>query len=80
MFEYSLSNGEIKKSFTTNTLNLFIQFYDMKNNEKFSFKHIIGESCQYTYSINAAEFIINEIKKDPKSIYENLKKGIEIKK
>ena len=52
----------------------------MKNNEKFSFKHIIGESCQYTYSINAAEFIINEIKKDPKSIYENLKKGIEIKK
>ena len=80
LFEYSLSNGEIKKSFTTNTLNLFIQFYDMKNNEKFSFKHIIGESCQYTYSINAAEFIINEIKKDPKSIYENLKKGIEIKK
>ena len=70
----------LSKTTVYNTLNLFIQFYNMKNNEKFAFAHIIGDYIQYTYSVSTADFIINEIKKDPKSIYENLKKGIEIKK
>ena len=78
-FEYILSNGDLKTTFTTNTLNLFIQFYNMKNNEKFAFAHIIGDYIQYTYSVSTADFIINEIKKDPKNIYQNLKKGIEKK-
>ena len=79
-FQYILKSGEEKTSFTTNTLNLFIQFFDMKNTEKYTFAHVIGETVQYTYSMSAANFIIGEIKKDPQNIYESLKKGLEAKR
>lgn len=75
-FSYELSGGVIKTTFTKSTLNLFIRFYDMKNNEKYAYGHVIGETKQYTYSLNAAEFILTEIKKAPKDIYQKLKNAL----
>ncbi|GBD66033.1 DUF3644 domain-containing protein [Tetragenococcus halophilus] len=70
---YETTSG-IKNVFTRYTLNLFINFYDMKNNKKFAFKHIIGNTENYSYSQQAAEFIVQEIKNDPKNIIAKLKK------
>lgn len=72
-FKYLNSSGK-KMQFSSYTLGLFIKFYDMKNNDKYAFKHIIGNQETYSYSQQASEFIIQEIKKDPKNIIDNLKK------
>ncbi|AUS70065.1 DUF3644 domain-containing protein [Lactococcus lactis] len=73
-FTYKTSSGS-KNIFSSYTLGLFIKFYDMKNNEQYSFKHIVGKNETYSYSQQAAEFVISEIKKDPQNIIENLKKA-----
>ena len=65
-----LSNGD---RFTPWTLSLFISFYDIKQDERYSYKHKIGNSENYTYSQDLIEFIIDEIKKDPKNFVNSLK-------
>jgi hypothetical protein len=75
-FSYEISSGT-KKIFSSYTLGLFINFYDMKSNKKYAFKHIIGNTESYSYSQQAAEFIVQEIKKDPQNIISNLKKAKE---
>ena len=72
-FSYETSSGE-KETFNSYALNLFLRVYDMKKNEKYAFKHIIGKSETYSYSQQAAEFIVNEIKKDPHNIISKLRK------
>lgn len=79
-FEHTYSNGMIKNNFTTNDLNMFIRFYDMKQDETYSYKHIVGNYTHYTYSLNAATFILNEIKKNPRQIIQDLKNGLKQKK
>lgn len=69
------SGQQIKHVFTSYVLTLFINFYDMKSNDKYAFKHIIGKSKSYSYSQSAAEFVVSEIKKDPQNIIANLKKA-----
>ena len=56
-------------------LQLFLDFYDIKSNPKYSYKHTIGNNLQYTYSEDLVNFIFNEIKKDPQNIVESLKKS-----
>ena len=46
-----------------------------KKSEKYAFKHIIGKSETYSYSQQAAEFIVNEIKKRPSQHYFKIKKS-----
>lgn len=53
---------------------LFCKKYDIKNNPKFCYINKIGSNPTYSYSIQAIDFIVNEIKKDPKNIIEKLKK------
>lgn len=62
-----------KNDFNSHVFNLFINFYDIKNNEIYSFAHIIGNRKHYTYSQNLYEFIINEIKKSNGIFYDSLK-------
>ncbi len=62
------------KGFNAYVLNLIIKFYNIKQNEKYAYKHTIGETEQYTYSQQFVEFIVNEIKKDPTKYVESLKK------
>lgn len=74
-----LLNNNIKigyeKGFNIHVLQLFLDFYDIKNNPKYTYKHKIGNNVQYTYSEELVNFIFNEIKKDPLNIVESLKKA-----
>lgn len=63
-----------KKGFNSYVLNLFIEFYDIKNNIKYSYKHSLGNSTSYTYSERLVNFIIEEIKKNPDGFVESLKR------
>lgn len=64
----------IKKEFNRYTLNLFLKYFSMKNNPKFAYQHKIGNAVEYTYSQQAAEFIVNQIKQDPHKIIDKIKR------
>lgn len=70
---YVNSHEVIRTRFTTGDLQLFIKFYDMKDNETYAYKHIIGRTTQYSYSKDSVDFIFGEIKKTPDAIIERLK-------
>lgn len=63
--------------FTINAFvfNLFNVVYGIKENPKFCYIHKQYAQPSYTYSIQAVEFIVEEIKKDPINIVTNLKKA-----
>lgn len=63
-----------KKGFNNYVLKLFMNFYSIKDNDKYSYKHTIGKQEHYTYSQQLIEFIVNEIKKNPDNIVDSLKK------
>ena len=63
-----------KNGFNSYVLNLFIEFYDIKSDNKYSYKHSLGNSTSYTYSERLIDFIINEIQKNPDGLVESLKK------
>lgn len=63
-----------KNGFNSYVLNLFIEFYDTKSDNKYWYKHSLGNSTSYTYSERLIDFIINEIKKNPDGFVESLKK------
>lgn len=63
------SNG-----FTTAVLTVFINFYNIKDDEKYSYAHRIGKTCQWSYSRALVDFIINEITKNQRSFYASLRK------
>ena len=76
IFLTKLKNGEtIQAIFSMYDFNLFVNFYDIKNNPKFSFHYTDGGS-RYTYSQAVVEFIADEIIKNPKTIIGDLKKNI----
>lgn len=66
---------EYKPGFTQYVLNLIIDFYDIKQDTKYSYEHIIGNQHSYTYSQQFIDFIITEIEKNPHGFVESLKKG-----
>ena len=53
---------------------LFVNYYGIKANERFCYMHSIDQQPRYTYSIQAIDFIVDEIKKDPDHILDVLKK------
>lgn len=61
--------------FTTHVLTLLIDFYDIKQNEMYAYKHKIGNQTHYTYSQQFIDFIISEIEKDPFNFVASLKKA-----
>lgn len=74
-FSYSIKDKTKRHvSFNSYVLNLFIHFFDMKNNKKYAYKHKIGNMESFTYSQQAAEFIVNQIKQNPKNIVNKIKK------
>lgn len=74
-----LKKGKIvlsyEKGFNSYVLNLVIDFYHIKIDKKYAYQHVIGNQHSYTYSEQFIEFIVNEIKKDPKNYVASLKKG-----
>ena len=61
-------------AFTTNDLNLFNTFYDIKSNQKYCYHFNIGN--RYGYNPKVCDSICECIEKDPQNFVENLKKGI----
>ena len=74
------SGGKTRSEFNSYTLQLFIEFYDMKHNEKYAYTHMIGDRLQWTYSQQSAEFIVDEVRKYPSDIISKLKKAKEQEK
>lgn len=62
-----------KKPFTTNDLQLFNSFYDIKKNPKYCYHYKIGN--RYSYTPGFCDFIIKEIEQNPETFVENLKKN-----
>ncbi|AKP03244.1 DUF3644 domain-containing protein [Companilactobacillus pabuli] len=60
--------------FNQYVLSLIIDFYDIKRMPQYSYEHIIGKQHNFTYSQQFIDFIMDEIKKDPKNFVESLKK------
>ena len=66
-------NGEKqKRPFTTNDLQLFNAFYDIKTNERYCYHYKIGN--RYSYAQAFCELIVEEIERSPETFVENLKK------
>lgn len=73
-FSVSQRNKDDRHYFTTNDLQLFIKFYNVKEQQEYAYAHIIGDSSpQYSYSLKLIDFILTEIKKNPEKVIENLK-------
>ena len=67
----ALRYGEETKRFNTYHFNLFCKYYGIKENPKFCYQHQLTHT--YGYSIQTIDFIVEEIKKDPDNIIQNLK-------
>ena len=52
-------------------------YYDIKNNNKLCYISKMFSQPQYSYSIQTIDFIVDEIKKDPENIIQNLKQSLQ---
>lgn len=66
-------NGILAK-FTSYHFTNFCKHYGIKKNEHFCYVHRQFSTPQYSYSLQTVEFIVDELKKDPKNILNNIKK------
>lgn len=69
---------DYEKGFNSYVLNMVIDFYNIKMESKYAYKHTIGRQEQYTYSQQFVDFIYDEIKKNPQHFVESLKKSKKI--
>lgn len=66
-------NGKESK-FTSFHFTNFCKHFGIKENERFCYVHKQFTMPQYSYSQQAIEFIIGELRKDPENILNNIKK------
>lgn len=67
------------QKFTSYHFNLFCKYYDIKSNPKLCYTYKVSTQPQYSYSLQAIDFIFEEIKKDPEHIVQNLKDSLKKK-
>ena len=67
-----LYNGQ-PAAFTKYHFSNLVKYFGIKNNKKFCWKYDVGNTTFYRYSLQALEFIVEEIKKDPKNILNKIK-------
>lgn len=65
---------DYEKGFNSYVLGLVIDFYDVKSNELYAYKHTIGNQQHFTYSQQFVDFIFGEIKRNPTGFVESLRK------
>ena len=56
--------------------DLFVKYYHLKDDSRLCYTYRVNQSPTYSYSIQAIDFIAEEIKKDPESIIQNLKDAL----
>ncbi|KZT80974.1 hypothetical protein Nizo1840_2334 [Lactiplantibacillus plantarum] len=59
--------------FNQYVLNLVIDFYNIKQNSKYAYQHVIGKQHSYTYSQQFVEFIVKQIENNPTTFVQSLK-------
>ena len=62
------------KGFNSYVLGLVIDFYNVKSNPTYAYRHEFGNNNRYTYSQQFVDFIFDEIKKAPAKYVEGLRK------
>lgn len=72
-----LEKAKIGIQFNMYHFNLFCKYYDIKNNKKLCYISKMFSQPQYSYSLQTIDFIVDEIKKDPDNIIQNLKKKVQ---
>ena len=70
-----LQNGNVV-IFNTHHFDLFCKYYGIKENPKLCYVYRVPKSPTYSYSIQAIDFIVSEIEKDPENIIRNLKEWV----
>lgn len=71
---YDPINKKTRRKFTTGDFQLFLKFFELKTNERYTYRHVIGNMVSYSYSFPTIEFIVNEVRKDPKHVVKNVKR------
>ena len=68
--------GDIIDKFNISHFNMFNSYYDIKSQEKLCYTHKHFKQPSYSYSNAAIELIVEEIKKDPEHILDNIKRNL----
>lgn len=68
-----LEKLRINIKFNSYHFNLFCKYFKIKENSKLCYIAKMFSQPQYSYSLQTIDFIIEEIKKDPENIIQNLK-------
>lgn len=53
---------------------LFVSYFGLKNNERYCYVHTLDTVPRYSYSLQAIDFIMGELKKAPGTILDDLKR------
>jgi len=68
-----------EKGFNKYHFKLFSDYFGLKTDKKYCYVNRINEKPAYSYSVHAIDLIINEIKKNPNTIVQDLKEKLEKK-
>lgn len=71
-----LARANIEIPINQYTFQLFVSYYDLKSNERYCYSYSTGKTRLYSYSQQAIELIVDEIKRDPENVIQNLKERI----
>lgn len=71
-----LKMNETVVKFNNYHFQLFVNYFGLKKDERYCYIHKQFSTPQYSYSQQAIEFIVEEIKKDPEKILTQMKKSI----
>lgn len=63
-------------NFNKYVFGLFVEYFGLKGNERYHYTYSVGKTDFHSYSQQAIDLIINEIKKDPHSIVDNIKSSL----
>lgn len=72
-----LEKLKINIKFNKYHFNLFCKYYSIKENSKLCYISKMFSQPQYSYSLQTIDFVIDEIKKDPENIIQNLKEKLQ---
>lgn len=71
-----LEKDGINVKFNSWMFDLFCKYYGLKADQKYCYTMKLYSQPQYCYSLQAIDFIVEEFKKDPENIIQNLKEKV----
>jgi len=66
--------------FNKYVFQLFVEYYSLKGNPRFHYSYNVGATVFHSYSQQAIDMIISEIRNDPENIVDNIKASLKNKK